>query len=205
MELLKTIKVVLFFSISLLWSQEAPKRLLETLKNYQTIENFVCNIQQENFFSLSGKSKVYTGKFYFTKKRLLVKYNTPSKQLVYCDKSKTIIYISKSNQKIIAQPTLAFRPNEVISQYLTNAKNFTLKESPLGAIFEFVPSQNQEQISTVLVQINPQNLISKIVYGDEKGNTTSFLFTNIDQNIVLNDDIFNLDISQNAQIIDNRL
>ena len=194
--------VFVFLCFGLLWAEEIPSELQKAVDGFLQIKAFQAEIKQTNFVSLAKSSEVYAGKIFFDNKRLLIDYEKPDKQLIYADTLQSIVYIEKSNQKIVSAPTLVFWPNVMVSKFVKNAKNFRKFTQKEEIFYSFSPDiAKNENIAKVEIGIK-NGKINKVKYCDFEENSVSYEFSDLRFKNFLDDSIFNLSFPEDVEIIE---
>ncbi len=200
----KSFLVSLYLCAGLIWAEQVPEALQKAADRFASSSAFRAKIKQVNFVKLSESEEVYSGKIFFDRDKLLIRFVSPSVQLVYSDKQETVVYLQESNQKIVSPPTLIFWPNKMVAKFLQGAKQFKERQNGSELFYEFVPDlQESENVAKVEIGIKNE-FISKVKYYDFEGNSTGYAFFDLQFEEILDGSFFEVVYPEDVEVIDNR-
>ena len=76
-----------------------PEALQKAADRFASSSAFRAKIKQVNFVKLSESEEVYSGKIFFDRDKLLIRFVSPSVQLVYSDKQETVVYLQEKQSE----------------------------------------------------------------------------------------------------------
>ncbi len=194
----------LFFSLGCVWAEEIPRDLQGSADKFLEISSFRAKLEQTTFVKMTDEKEVYKGEIFFEKDKLLIKYDSPSLQLVYSDKQETVVYLQESNQKIVSSPTLIFWPNKMISKFLLGGRDFVRKGTALEFSYEFVPDlELSENVAKVEIGVK-EEMINFVKYYDFEGNFTQYEFFELLLGAEIDSSFFRVAYPEDVEVIENR-
>ncbi len=204
MAMFRILLLCAFWSIACLWAEAIPSELQKAIESFLDISSFRAELVQTNFVKMTSEEEVYNGEIFFDKDRLLIKYSSPSVQLVYSDKQETVVYLQESNQKMVSSPTLIFWPNKMVSKFLVGGRDFVRKVVGDKVFYEFVPDlQQSENVSKVAIGVKGV-VVSSVKYYDFEGNFTHYEFFDLQFGEEIDRSLFEVTYPEGVEVIDNR-
>lgn len=198
---IKLILAVILFLSCFLWADEELDEIYKNIQSrYAKIKTFEADFVQENEWKEVGKSQKSNGTVYFDKKKFLLKYDAPEGQLLLIAESGVTLYDSVSNQALISDSNnFELRPDKLIAEYWNNSiKEIKLKENDV-LIVKLTTADGTE----IYVGIKDY-LISDLRVVDKNSNSVLYAFSNEKINKKFPKKIFELELPDDASIIDNR-
>jgi len=193
-----------FLCVGVAWADAVPEALQNAADKFAKSSAFRARIAQTNFVKMSESEEVYKGNIFFDRDKLLIRYSSPSEQLVYSDKQKTVVYLEESNQKIVSSPTLIFWPNKMIAKFLDGGKDFVSEKRASDIIYSFVPDlEKSENVAKVEIGISDK-FIASVKYYDFEGNSTCYEFFDLQSVESLDASLFEIAYPEDVEVIDNR-
>ena len=168
------------------------------IENYKTIKTFQADLVQTNYWKELDIEKESLGRIIYNEENLLLNYLDPAGQQMLVTKSSVTIYDSLSQNAMISDKTTELRPDKIIAEYWDKSQKEIKHLTATGVIL--LLTSDSEEIEILISH-------SHIVFfklSDSSGNTVKYSFKNIVKNAELNDVLFQLQIPENVNIIDNR-
>jgi outer membrane lipoprotein-sorting protein len=168
------------------------------IENYKNITTFQADLVQTNYWKELDIEKESLGRIIYNEENLLLNYLDPAGQQMLVTKSSVTIYDSLSQNAMISDKTTELRPDKIIAEYWDKSQKEIKHLTATGVIL--LLTSDSEEIEILISH-------SHIVFfklSDSSGNTVKYSFKNIVKNAELNDVLFQLQIPENVNIIDNR-
>ncbi len=182
--------LILLGAVQPLWALNGPQQLEAFLKDLTTLQaDFEQTLQQDD--------QAYTsnGVFYLKRPGLLRwEYTTPSEQLIVADGDRIWLYdieleqVSHRSQ----QAALVGTPAQLLSDQAPISEHFQVND--LGEVdglswVELLPREKESQFSSLRLALNENNL-QRMEMIDNFGQTTRFVFDNLQRNLALDAALF---------------
>jgi outer membrane lipoprotein carrier protein len=173
-----------------LWALSGPQQLEAFLKDLATLQaDFVQTLQQED------EAYTSSGVFYLQRPGLLRwEYTSPSEQLIVADGDRIWLYdieleqVSHRSQQaaLVGTPALLLSGQEPINQHF---EVNDLGEADGLNWVELLPKGKESQFSSLRMALN-ENRLQRMEMIDNFGQTTRFVFDNIQRNPSLDATLF---------------
>ncbi len=204
MAMFRRILFGVFFCVSFLWADEIPSELQKAVDKFVGMSAFQAKIRQTNFIKMTDSEEIYSGEIFFDRDKLLIKYASPSVQLVFSDKHETVVFLQESNQKIVSSPTLIFWPNKMVAKFLDGGKDFLRKKEGFGVVYEFVPNlAESDNVAKVEIGLK-EGEIFLVKYFDFEGNSTCYEFFDLQPSKKIEPSLFEFSLPDDVEVIENR-
>lgn len=182
--------LILLGAVQPLWALNGPQQLEAFLKDLTTLQaDFEQTLQQDD--------QAYTsnGVFYLKRPGLLRwEYTTPSEQLIVADGDRIWLYdieleqVSHRSQ----QAALVGTPAQLLSDQAPISEHFQVND--LGEVdglswVELLPREKESQFSSLRLALIENNL-QRMEMIDNFGQTTRFVFENLQRNLALDAALF---------------
>ncbi|MES9972930.1 outer membrane lipoprotein chaperone LolA [Candidatus Thiodiazotropha sp. LNASS1] len=182
--------LILLGVVQPLWALNGPQQLEAFLKDLTTLQaDFEQTLQQDD--------QAYTsnGVFYLKRPGLLRwEYTTPSEQLIVADGDRIWLYdieleqVSHRSQRA----ALVGTPAQLLSDQAPISEHFQvndLGEADGLSWVELLPREKESQFSSLRLALNENNL-QRMEMIDNFGQTTRFVFDNLQRNLTLDATLF---------------
>lgn len=191
----------LIVSISFCWADELADIYDAILIKYSKIKFYEADFEQENYWKNIDVTQSSHGKIYFDVDNFLMKYEQPEGQILLIQNDVVTIYDAASNQAMISNNMdIELRPVNLISEYWENSKK-KLEMITDDLIKITLNTEAGDKISLVLQDY----LLEEILIYDEDENFVLYKFKNARINEELPSGIFDVELPEDANIIDNRI
>ncbi|MEW8026823.1 MAG: outer membrane lipoprotein chaperone LolA [Candidatus Thiodiazotropha sp.] len=182
--------LILLGVVQPLWALNGPQQLEAFLKDLTTLQaDFEQTLQQDD--------QAYTsnGVFYLKRPGLLRwEYTTPSEQLIVADGDRIWLYdieleqVSHRSQRA----ALVGTPAQLLSDQAPISEHFQvndLGEADGLSWVELLPREKESQFSSLRLALN-ENSLQRMEMIDNFGQTTRFVFDNLQRNLTLDATLF---------------
>lgn len=170
------------------------------LIKYAKIKFYEADFEQENYWKEIDISQTSYGKVYFDVDNFLMLYEQPENQFLLFQNDDVTIYDSASNQAMISNNMdIELRPVNLISEYWENSEKKL--EFVLDNLIKIsLTTENNNKISLILADY----LLEEILIYDQDDNFVLYKFKNAQINQELPSNIFEIELPEDANLIDNR-
>lgn len=184
------------------------KLLADLKKKCQFTKSLKANFLQKHYSSITKEEIIERGIFYFSYPNLIrFEYFPPSKNLFIANKENYYFYNGEDN--IVYKSDYSSSNRNLTWMMIMSGceieKNFLIKgiKEFKGKLILLLDSKTKnDDIFKIKAELNKNNLeIEKIEICDELGDTNTFIFSDIQINISLSEDLFYFRIPKNADIV----
>ncbi len=195
--------LVLFISFSafILAQDDILNKIhLDLIEKYDSIKTYEAGFIQENFWKEIDTAKTSYGKIYYDLSFLLLEYYEPEGQKLLIDSLSVTIYDAASNQVLLSNKNdYELKPISIISDYWENSQKELIENTENGTWIKLITPENEQ----IFVWIK-DNLIIEIQIFDNSENMVKYSFSAEKINKQLSQNIFELNLPEDVNIIDNR-
>lgn len=198
----RIVLVIFIFSTSLFADDQLLEEIYENiLIKYSSIKTYEANFLQENYWEELDTFKQSFGKIYYDTSHLLLDYEEPPGQMLLIEGSDIIIYEPSSNQALISNEiNMELRPVKFISQYWDISQKELIEYNDVNILEIKLFTSEKEQIFIHVTD----SLITQFMILDEQENSVIYKFSSEKYNMQLPENIFQLNLPENTNIIDDR-
>ncbi len=196
----KIVLAIFVFSISLFANEKLEEIYENILIKYSSIKTYEANFLQENYWKELDTFKQSFGKIYYDSSHLLLDYEEPQGQKLLIANSDITIYEPSSNQALISNEIdMELRPVKFISQYWDISRKELIEENEKSFKIKFITPEKEQ----IFIHVN-DCLITEFMILDEQENSVIYKFSSEKFNTQLPESIFELNLPEDVNIIDNR-
>ena len=193
----KLILIILIFPL-LLVAENADSLRLRIVAKYDAIDTFQADFIQQNIWKELDKSFTSKGKIYYDKNNLIMLYAEPDEQILLVTEDLMKFYSPQDAQLMISHnDQINLEPVKILTQYWDNSE-ITLTNEGENVVITL--KYNSGKIEAIVNNC----LIQKISIEDLEQNTVSYEFHNQMINEKLPENIFDIQLSDDVNIIDTR-
>lgn len=192
--------LLIILSCRFLMADELEDIYENILIKYAKIKFYEADFEQENYWKEIDISQTSYGKVYFDVDNFLMLYEQPENQFLLFQNDDVTIYDSASNQAMISNNMdIELRPVNLISEYWENSEKKL--EFVLDNLIKIsLTTENNNKISLILADY----LLEEILIYDQDDNFVLYKFKNAQINQELPSNIFEIELPEDANLIDNR-
>ena len=196
----KIVLAIFVFSTSLFANEKLEEIYENILIKYSSIKTYEANFLQENYWKELDTFKQSFGKIYYDSSHLLLDYEEPQGQKLLIANSDITIYEPSSNQALISNEIdMELRPVKFISQYWDISRKELIEENEKSFKIKFITPEKEQ----IFIHVN-DCLITEFMILDEQENSVIYKFSSEKFNTQLPESIFELNLPEDVNIIDNR-
>jgi len=179
------------------------------ISKYEGIETFQADIEQTSYFAELEITNTSQGKLYHNPEKIKIEYTSPKIEKISLVDNIVRIYQAESDRLIMtyADSTIASLKMEYLIKRIWDDENIALSEVDDNYVVKLVltPKNALANIDNIILTI-PKNeiLVKNVKYLDQSENEVSVTFSNIIINEPLREDIWEIELTDNTQVIDYR-
>lgn len=200
-KILSFLILLISYSFSLFAQDDILNEIyLDLLEKYDSINTYEADFEQHNFWKEIDIAKTSFGKIYYDSSFLLLEYSEPEGQKLLIDSLSVTIYDAVSNQVLISNKNdYELKPISIISEFWQNSQKELIENKENGTQIKLVTPENEK----ICIRIK-DGLIIEIQIFDNSENMVKYSFFSEKINKQLSQDIFELNLPEDVNIIDNR-
>lgn len=193
--------LLISYSFSLYAQDDILNKIhLDLIEKYDSIKTYEADFEQHNYWKEIDTAKTSYGKIYYDSSYLLLEYSEPEGQKLLIDSLSVTIYDAASNQVLISNKNdYELKPISIISDFWQNSQKELIENSENETQIKLVTPEN-EQIFVLI----KDSLIIEIQIFDNSENMVKYSFSAEKINKQLSQNIFELNLPEDVNIIDNR-
>jgi len=183
-----------------------PDTLYKKLeKTYGSFSSFQATLKQENHFAQIGKSITYSGNIYFSKGRMVIRYDKPAFQRLMITGGIVELYDQGSKTVFRSRMRPEFgkmNPVEILQLYWKKSK-VSLKEDKKILCQATLTPFSDPLIKSLSAEINTKTgIINNLSYSDANGNKVKYSFSGIKTNAVIPSSVWQYSYPKNTQVVE---
>ncbi len=172
---------------------------------YGGLSSFQASVKQDNYFAHVKKDISYSGNIYFTRGKMVIKYDKPNLQRLMVNAGMVDLYDSQSKTVFRSRMRPEFgkmNPVEILQFYW---KKSTVKVlSSKGNISEVsLKPVNDPTIAHMSASINHKTgIIQSLSYADTTGNRVKYTFSGIKTNARIPESVWLFSLPKDVQVVE---
>jgi outer membrane lipoprotein carrier protein len=194
------------------FAEESPKTptkdeaVLSVETHYSQLIDLTAKVAQKNFLKTLGKTQTFEAKL-FLKKPGRLRLDYTNGQNIVIDGKKAWFY-SKKSEQVIKRTFSDFEHANIPVAFLLGAatirNDFDVSQPDAKAprLLELVPKKPGAVMKKLRIQTDDAGRITKLIIFDKSGNTSEIQFTDIQENVKLEDKLFQFDVPKGTEIIE---
>ncbi|MDD3235952.1 MAG: outer membrane lipoprotein carrier protein LolA [Candidatus Cloacimonetes bacterium] len=197
--------MLILFSITGLSAITADALYLKITSMYGSLSSFQASVKQDNFFASIDKDISYQGNIYFTRGRMVIKYDKPNTQRLIISGGKVDLYDAQSKTVLRSRMRPEFgkmNPVEILQVYWK--KSIVRILSTKGNITEVSLKPFEDpMIVSMKASINHKTgMVQSLGYTDASGNKVTYSFSNIKTNAKIPESIWKFSYPKGVQVVE---
>ena len=193
------------------YAEESPKALtkdeavLSVENHYSQLIDLTAKVSQKNFLKTLGKTQTFEAKL-FLKKPGRLKLDYTNGQNIVIDGKEAWLY-SKKSEQVIKRTFSDFEHANIPVAFLLGAATIrddfdVVQPDPKAPrLLELVPKKPGAVMKKLRIRTDEAGRITDLVIFDKSGNTTEILFTDIQENVKIEDKLFQFSVPKGTEII----
>lgn len=198
--------IVVYSSLSGVTTQELYRSLID---KYNRVNTFQAEIEQVSYFSELDLTNTSQGKLYHDSERVLIEYTSPKVEKVSLSDNIVSIYQAESDRliKTYADSTIVSLKMGYLIKRIWDEDNLELVEDIEHFVVKLKLTEESALANIESIELTiskAEMLVKRVKYHDDGENEVAVTFTNIVINEPLDEEIWEIKITDNTQIIDYR-
>lgn len=193
-------------------AMETPKAptkdeaVLSVENHYGRLIDLTAQVSQKNFLKTVGKTQIFEAKL-FLKKPGRLRLDYTNGQNIVIDGKEAWFY-SKKSEQVIKRTFSDFEHANIPVAFLLGAatirNDFEVSQPDPKApcLLELVPKKPGAVMKKLRIQTDEAGRITRLTIFDKTGNTTEILFTDIQENVKIEDTVFQFSVPKGTEIIE---
>lgn len=203
---MKRISLFLLLLITMgLFAQSGDALYQKITNTYGGFSSFQASIKQDNHFAQINKSISYQGVIYFTKGRMVIRYDKPNFQRLMISNGKVDLYDQQSNTVFRSRMRPEFgkmNPVEILQHYWKKSVVTVRTDKNKLSNVTLKPIKDPI-IVTLTASINPKTgIVQSLGYTDANGNKVSYSFSGIKTNAAIPASVWQYNYPKNIQVVE---
>jgi outer membrane lipoprotein carrier protein len=194
------------------FAEEGPKcptkdeAVLSVENHYSRLIDLTAMVSQKNFLKTVGKTQTFEAKL-FLKKPGRLRLDYTNGQNIVIDGREAWFY-SKKSEQVIKRMFSDFEHANIPVAFLLGAatirNDFEVSQPDPKAprLLELVPKKPGAVMKKLRIQADESGRITQLAIFDKTGNTTEILFTDIQENVKIEDKLFQFSVPRGTEIIE---
>jgi outer membrane lipoprotein carrier protein len=194
------------------FAEESPKAptkdeaVLSVENHYSQLIDLTAKVSQKNFLKAVGKTQTFEATL-FLKKPGRLRLDYTNGQNIVIDGKEAWLY-SKKSEQVIKRTFLDFEHANIPVAFLLGAaairNDFDVVQPDVKAprLLELVPKKPGAVMKKLRIQTDEAGRITGLIIFDKSGNTSEIRFTDIQENVTLDDKLFRFDVPKGTEIIE---
>lgn len=181
----------------------------ELIGEYSQIDTFQADIKQTSYYSEIGYTNVSEGKIYHNSDKILIEYTSPKVEKISLSDNVVKIYQEESDRMIMTYADSSFVSLNMmyLIERIWDDELVEIKENDNYYVVKIVLTEQNAiaNIQDIEFSISKsEKLVNTVKYKDNIANEVNVEFTNILLNEPLKDELWEIEITEDTQIIDYR-
>ena len=194
------------------FAEESPKAptkdeaVLSVENHYSRLIDLTAKVSQKNFLKAVGKTQTFEAKL-FLKKPGRLRLDYTNGQNIVIDGREAWLY-SKKSEQVIKRTFSDFEHANIPVAFLLGAatirNDFEVSQPDPKAprLLELVPKKPGAVMKKLKIEVDEAGRITQLRIFDKSGNTSEIHFTDIQENVKLEDKLFQFSVPEGTEIIE---
>lgn len=181
----------------------------ELIKKYDKVETFQAEIKQTSYYSEIDYTNISAGKIYYNSDKILIEYSSPKVEKILLSDNVVKIYQTESDRLIMTYADSSFVSlnmkylisriwDEELLKLTENSDYYIVK-------IKLTEKNAMANIDNIEFSIDKaEKLVKKVKYQDNLANEVEVIFSQINLNKPLSDELWKIKTTDSTQIIDYR-
>ncbi len=201
--------LILLVSASFLFAINPSDLYQELINKYGQVETFQADLQQTSYYSEIDYTNISQGKIYYNPNNIFIEYTSPKAEKISLSDDLVKIYQVEPDRMIMTYADSSFVSLNM-KYLIERIWNDELVELTEDESYYIVKVELTEQNSIANIENiefaidKKEKIVQKVKYLDNSANEVQVLFSNIRLNEALPDNFWEIETTENTQIIDYR-
>lgn len=201
--------LVLLTLVSALMGITSPELYGQLMAKYDKIITFQADIVQTSFYSEIDHINISEGEILYNSDKILINYTSPKEEKISLIENTVYIYQAEPDRLIKTYADSSFVSLNIkhLIKRVWNDQAIEITEQEDSYLVKTKLSEAKQFANIVLIEFlidMKDYMVKNVKYQDDSSNEVSVSFSNIKLNKEIADDVWEMDLSDNTQIIDYR-
>lgn len=205
MKTAKIITLILLLSCNLLFSISSEALYQKIAKTYGSLSSFQAVIKQDNYFAQLDKSITYHGNIYFTKGRMVIRYNKPYFQRLSVSGGIVELYDSQSNTVFRSKMRPEFgkmNPVEILQLYWKKS-TVNIQQGKGNLVNVFLKPFDDPVIVSISAVVNSESgIVQSLTWTNRNNDKVTYNFSSIKTNAKIPASVWQYTYPKDVQVVE---
>ncbi len=205
MKTAKIITLILLLSCNLLFSISSEALYQKIAGTYGSLSSFQAVIKQDNYFAQLDKSITYHGNIYFTKGRMVIRYNKPYFQRLSVSGGMVELYDSQSKTMFRSKMRPEFgkmNPVEILQLYWKKS-TVNIQQGKGNQVNVFLKPFDDPVIVSISAIVNSDSgIVQSLTWTNRNNDKVTYNFSSIKTNAKIPASVWQYTYPKDVQVVE---
>jgi len=205
MKTAKIITLILLLSCNLLFSISSEALYQKIAGTYGSLSSFQAVIKQDNYFAQLNKSISYEGNIYFTKGKMVIRYNKPYFQRLSVSGGMVELYDSQSKTMFRSKMRPEFgkmNPVEILQLYWKKS-TVNIQQGKGNQVNVFLKPFDDPVIVSISARVNSESgIVQSLTWTNRNNDKVTYNFSNIKTNAKIPASVWQYTYPKDVQVVE---
>ena len=205
MKTAKIITLILLLSCNLLFSISSEALYQKIAGTYGSLSSFQAVIKQDNYFAQLNKSISYEGNIYFTKGKMVIRYNKPYFQRLSVSGGMVELYDSQSKTMFRSKMRPEFgkmNPVEILQLYWKKS-TVNIQQGKGNQVNVFLKPFDDPVIVSLSARVNSESgIVQSLTWTNRNNDKVTYNFSNIKTNAKIPASVWQYTYPKDVQVVE---
>ncbi|HOE54465.1 MAG TPA: outer membrane lipoprotein carrier protein LolA [Candidatus Cloacimonas acidaminovorans] len=205
MKTAKIITLILLLCCNFLFGISSEALYQKIAKTYGSLSSFQAVIKQDNYFAQLDKSITYHGNIYFTKGRMVIRYNKPYFQRLSVSGGIVELYDSQSNTVFRSKMRPEFgkmNPVEILQLYWKKS-TVNIQQGKGNQVNVFLKPFDDPVIVSISAVVNSESgIVQSLTWTNRNNDKVTYNFSSIKTNAKIPASVWQYTYPKDVQVVE---
>jgi len=205
MKTAKIITLILLLSCNLLFSISSEALYQKIAGTYGSLSSFQAVIKQDNYFAQLNKSISYNGNIYFTKGKMVIRYNKPYFQRLSVSGGMVELYDSQSKTMFRSKMRPEFgkmNPVEILQLYWKKS-TVNIQQGKGNQVNVFLKPFDDPVIVSISAIVNSDSgIVQSLTWTNRNNDKVTYNFSHIKTNAKIPPSVWQYTYPKDVQVVE---
>ena len=205
MKTAKIITLILLLCCNFLFGISSEALYQKIAKTYGSLSSFQAVIKQDNYFAQLDKSITYHGNIYFTKGRMVIRFNKPYFQRLSVSGGIVELYDSQSNTVFRSKMRPEFgkmNPVEILQLYWKKS-TVNIQQGKGNLVNVFLKPFDDPVIVSISAVVNSESgIVQSLTWTNRNNDKVTYNFSSIKTNAKIPDSVWQYTYPKDVQVVE---
>jgi len=205
MKTAKIINLILLLCCNFLFGISSEALYQKIAKTYGSLSSFQAVIKQDNYFAQLDKSITYHGNIYFTKGRMVIRYNKPYFQRLSVSGGIVELYDSQSNTVFRSKMRPEFgkmNPVEILQLYWKKS-TVNIQQGKGNLVNVFLKPFDDPVIVSISAVVNSESgIVQSLTWTNRNSDKVTYNFSSIKTNAKIPASVWQYTYPKDVQVVE---